>query len=383
VIFQLWEERYLGEKGLDSTLLELDIFPEEVIRQMSFVNGVPYGHEITIRHLLNHTSGLVDMKWDGAHGLHTDYKNSLLGAPDSLPAVLLNDEKKGVDAFARGLQAAIPEGVDIVEYVAQNGFPASIDLQKYNVYYLWPHWDYNAWKKDPNNKMAGIINFHFGGCNRNSLWRPGENYYYSDTGYIILAYVIERLTGNSFHYEQRKRIFEPLSMQYSFMDFSQDPEEESRRLKMSDMWALGYPCETFKIRISHDWGGGGQISTVKDLDRFIRALAGGELFKHKETFEEMLTYPVSHGETSEGIPFGYGGGIKVIGNSEKGYAGIGHTGSSGCWLIYSLETEVSFIGTVNEEYDDGAVRIYQIFRRTGKILRAIAPFVEEIANMME
>ena len=152
---------------------------------------------------------------------------------------------------------------------------------------------------------------------------------------------------------------------------------------MSDMWAMGYPCDTLNISITHEWGGGGQISTVKDLDRFIRALVGGELFKHTETFEEMLKYPISHGETSEGIPFGYGGGMKVIGNREKGYIGIGHTGSSGCWLIYSLESKISFIGTVNEEFDDGALRTYQIFKRTGKVLRGIAPFVEEIANMME
>lgn len=385
MIFQLWEEGYFGKNGLDSTLAELGIFPDDIIQNMSIVDGVSFGCEISIRHLLNHTSGIIDMKWDGEFGLHTDYPNSPFGAPDSLQSIVLNDRHKGVEALITDLKAEISmeNQYNIVEYISENSFPESINLDNYYLYYRWPHWDYEAWRENPDDKMAGIINFHLSGCNNNSLWKPGEGYYYSDTGYIILAYVIEKLTGNTFHYEQRKRILEPLHMEYTFMDSTYGQPEEMKRLKMSDMWAMNYPCATLNISITHEWGGGGQISTVKDLDIFVRALVTGKLFENPETFMEMLKYTFILGETSAGESFGYGGGIMVIGDDENRYTGIGHMGSSGCWLTYSLESEISFIGTVNEEHNEGDIRRYELFKSAGRVLRGLAPFIAETAEMLK
>jgi CubicO group peptidase (beta-lactamase class C family) len=58
VIHQMAEEGAFGEAGIDARLADLDVLPPEVIDALHRIDGVSYGREITLRHLLNHTSGL-------------------------------------------------------------------------------------------------------------------------------------------------------------------------------------------------------------------------------------------------------------------------------------------------------------------------------------
>ena len=49
------------------------------------------------------------------------------------------------------------------------------------------------------------------------VFRPGDRYLYSNTGYMLLAQVIERAGGKSLGEMARERIFEPLEMEDSLM----------------------------------------------------------------------------------------------------------------------------------------------------------------------
>jgi len=62
-------------------------------------------------------------------------------------------------------------------------------------------------------------------------FKPGTKYNYSNSGYVLLGYIIEKLTGKTYFAVVREQILEPLHMKHSGFDF--------KGLKSSDK-ATGY-----------------------------------------------------------------------------------------------------------------------------------------------
>ncbi len=58
---------------------------------------------------------------------------------------------------------------------------------------------------------------------------PGKDWLYSNTGYVILGMLIEKITGNSYSEEIEKRIIEPLDLPNTFFTrkFTRHPRKES------------------------------------------------------------------------------------------------------------------------------------------------------------
>jgi len=326
VILQLQEEGALGEKGLDATLADLNAFPSEVLDALHKINGISYGREITVRQLLNQTSGLKDVLMDDEHGIGDDYPKEYRGyAPGSLNGVVVFDKEKGFEAMMRCLK---------------EGIPAGCSRDDYYLSYTWPQWDYQAWVANPTNKMAGLLNFYMGGMNETALWKPGMAFHYADTNYIILGLLIEKLTSNSLHQEFRTRIFDPLGMDHTYLAYSTNPSTEPWEGQHSDHWGSNTPLITNGLNLSMDWGAGGEVSTVQDLSVFTRAVATGKLFQQEATLKEILRLP-------EGIerPF-YAAGI-IAWPTGDGLI-LHHNGAPGSWIEYHTAYNLSIVGTVND-----------------------------------
>ncbi len=101
-------------------------------------------------------------------------------------------------------------------------------------------------------------------------FKPGTNYNYSNSNYILLGFIIEKITGKSYYQNIRERIFQPLQMNHSGFDFT--------FLKSSDK-ATGYsklnannkkPAQILDSSILY--AAGGMYSTVGDLYKWDRAL---------------------------------------------------------------------------------------------------------------
>jgi D-alanyl-D-alanine carboxypeptidase len=324
VILQLWEEGAFGKHGLDATLDELHIFPPEVLDQLHMIDGVSYGRQITIRQLLNQTSGLKDVLNDSRDAKGEDHPETMGFAPGSLNYLVAFDQEKGMAALVKCLQENVPAGCSPDDYYLSR---------------TWAHWDYAAWQKDPHDRMAGLINFYLNGPNQTALWVPGQDFYYSDTNYVILGLVIEKLTGNSLHHELRTRIFDPLGMDHTYLGYATEPPTTAWEGHLSDHWGGGYPLVSSGVNFSTDWGGGGEFSTVSDLNKFVRALGQGKLFRDKATLEVMTAIPDSHQEP-------YAAGL-VVWPADSGLV-LHHNGTSGSWVEYYTATGVSISGTVND-----------------------------------
>ncbi|MEV0611877.1 serine hydrolase domain-containing protein [Nonomuraea sp. NPDC050404] len=106
---------------------------------------------------------------------------------------------------------------------------------------------------------------------------PGQAFSYSNTNYILLGMIIERLTGRTLADELDRRIFGPLDMSRSYLP-TKPPEgirgphghgyhpDEQGRLRDVD-----------RLNASVLWAAGGVVSTTRDISAFQSAFARGDL----------------------------------------------------------------------------------------------------------
>lgn len=104
---------------------------------------------------------------------------------------------------------------------------------------------------------------------------PGERYAYTNTGYNLLAVIVERATGQSLAEFTQARIFTPLGMTHTGWrdDFRRIvPGRAVGYVREGDRLVLGAPME-------NAYGSGGMLTTVKDLlaweDALDHATLGG------------------------------------------------------------------------------------------------------------
>jgi CubicO group peptidase (beta-lactamase class C family) len=127
-------------------------------------------------------------------------------------------------------------------------------------------------------------------------FQPGEKWNYSNSGYVLLGAVIERVSGQSYEDFLQKNIFEPLKMVNTGYDHNR-----------SDL-ASGY-VNSGKIKanfvdMSIPYAAGGLYSTVEDLYRWDQALYTQQLVPQK-TLDTMFTAHAPIPE-ADGLGYGYG-----------------------------------------------------------------------------
>jgi D-alanyl-D-alanine carboxypeptidase len=109
--------------------------------------------------------------------------------------------------------------------------------------------------------------------NQHAVSKPGS-FHYSDTGYILLGLIIEKVTNLPFHHCLSEYIFNPLDMNDSYLMFDAKPTNGKRPI--SPIHFNGHEVSTQNL-LSCDWAGGGIISTLNDLLIFQKALWNCEL----------------------------------------------------------------------------------------------------------
>ena len=115
---------------------------------------------------------------------------------------------------------------------------------------------------------------------------PGEVYEYSNTNYIVLGSIIEKISGKSYEQVLNERIIKPLNLKNTGLD------DGKKQLANS---AAGYTmknnaaAKADAVSIITPFSAGAMYSTTEDLYAWQTALLGGRVFKKKETLDAMLT----------------------------------------------------------------------------------------------
>jgi D-alanyl-D-alanine carboxypeptidase len=140
--------------------------------------------------------------------------------------------------------------------------------------------DYRAWKMNPKtqSEMVTII------ANGTPDFEPDTKSAYSNSGFILLGYIIEKITGQTYQEALQKRITSKLGLKdtYAGTGYVQPASNES----LSFEYASGWKPVT-ETHLSIPGGAGAIISTPNDLTRFIDALFSLKLVA-KASLQQMM-----------------------------------------------------------------------------------------------
>ena len=178
-------------------------------------------------------------------------------------------------------------------------------------------------------------------ANQWALTRPGERWFYLNEGYVILGYIIKKLSGMRYEEYVKKKILEPLKMNRSF--FKKADVETDLDVATPYVITRDGECKksTYPYGISSD---GGLISNVLDLALYITmylnrgkydngTLLSTELIEEMEKPRIKLPLQIFGGEA-------YGYGLSIIPNF-LGNKLVGHGGSV---LVYT-----AYLGYIPEK----------------------------------
>jgi CubicO group peptidase (beta-lactamase class C family) len=116
-------------------------------------------------------------------------------------------------------------------------------------------------------------------------FQPGEKYRYSNSGYVLLGYLIEKISGESYAKFVEENIFKPLGMKDSGYDSNSAiiPDRAEGYTPGPDgLSNAGY------INMTVPFSAGGLYSTTGDLLRWEQGLFGGKVLS-PESLKEMTT----------------------------------------------------------------------------------------------
>lgn len=235
----------------------------------------------------------------------------------------------------------------------ETGFPRTITIRQLlsHTSGLGNYWDDGKLDREGNNAFLRAFL-----ADPDHSWLPDEilaysrqlplrregRFHYSDTNYVLLGRIIERTTGRPLQRVYRDLIFEPLGMSDTWLTYQESPRgaTPSHRYEGSED-LYGVP------RQSADWAGGGLVSTARDLERFLRGLASGRLFRHAATLD-IMRESVPVGE--DGITYGLGLYRVDLGGG-KGEL-WGHDGHGNSFAYYWPQRDITFTGTLNQTEND-------------------------------
>ena len=160
------------------------------------------------------------------------------------------------------------------------------------------------------------------------IFTPGEKYEYSNTGYVLLASIVEKVTGEDFVELSRKWIFEPLKMTNTSIRTNQEKKELNNLAYGHKKDSLGrfvnadnFLSSNYTIWLGNRKGPGRISSNVFDLLLWDQALYG-ETLVTKSTLDEAFTpYKLN----SDKLSF-YGFGWRL--NKDLNNKIVSHSGSN-------------------------------------------------------
>ncbi len=135
------------------------------------------------------------------------------------------------------------------------------------------------------------------------FFKPGSRFDYSNTGYFVLASLVEKISGKSYKDFVESSIFKPLQMNHSFVyryGFDSMAEKQLYGYRIYRGWRHLKIGGTVNDAITGDKN---IYSTTEDLFRWISGLNSGKLIS-KESLKQMYT----KGKTryNKEIPYGFG-----------------------------------------------------------------------------
>ncbi|MGQ0541836.1 MAG: serine hydrolase domain-containing protein [Blastocatellia bacterium] len=168
---------------------------------------------------------------------------------------------------------------------------------------------------------------------------PGERNIYSNSGFNLLAYIIESVSEKKYMQFMREKIFLPLGMKNTG---DRDPQF------IIPLRAIGYEWSIDRLtgrdgNLTDLMGAGSIVSTITDMTKWEAALRGEKFLKKESKAELWKQFTFNNGQLSQ---YGLGWRISDI----RGHKLIGHTGQTagfGAAIFRYVDNDTTVIALTN------------------------------------
>src|SRR5579862_1039844 len=155
---------------------------------------------------------------------------------------------------------------------------------------------------------------------------PGSKWQYSNSGYVVLGLIVEKVSGTPFGQFLHDRIFMPLHMTNTLAyekGKNEAPHRAYGHTKEKDGWR-----ETDQSSTSATFGDGGIYTSIDDLAKWDRALREHSLLSEAEMRPALVPVQPTAGpaESDNGKPVSYGFGWFL--DPYKGHRRMWHDGET-------------------------------------------------------
>ncbi len=270
----------IGHFELDTPIGELlsdsDLPGNWTVADLHVKDGVKRGTEITIRQLMDQSSGINDF---------ISYLSDAQ-APDTL----------SFDA-------------------ALNGDPNNTLPD------LWT----------PELILSDILNR---GLTQDLEFLPGERHHYGNSNTDLLAIIVEKVANDNLHDLMNTHLFTPLEMSNTYMEFHQANDstpvdhlilvnEEIFGSDLPENYYANHNIVEIGMNTSFAWAGGGLVSTLDDLNRFFKAIKDEQIIQDEVLINEWKNWKIDDSGDSYGLGMSF---ATFTSNSGQSYNIAGHGG---------------------------------------------------------
>jgi CubicO group peptidase (beta-lactamase class C family) len=251
--------------------------------------------------LLNKGYGFADLEWEVRNTPTTKFRLGSLTKQFTAASILLLEErgKLNVNDPVKKYMPDAPAAWDKMTLFHVLTHTAAIPN-----FTNFP--DYQKLEPFPATPMQLVARFR----DKPLDFAPGEQYSYSNSGYVLLGYLIEKITGESYEKFLRENIFTPLGMKDSGYD--SNSAIIPRRASGYAAGPNGYENAGF-VHMSIPFSAGALYSTTEDLLKWEQGLFGGKVLKPASL--EKMTTPFKNN-------YAFGLGVETVG----GHKVISHGG---------------------------------------------------------
>ncbi|KAJ3024353.1 hypothetical protein HKX48_000028 [Thoreauomyces humboldtii] len=274
------------------------------------------------RVLFQNACGLADREWDMPNSLDTRFRIASLTKQFTAGIVMRLVEQGKLD-----LEATVST------YLSEDQFPASkgsvvtvhhLLSHRSGLYYPADHSKYEVYRHTTQETLKYFRDAPL-------AFTPGSTAEYCNSGYLLLAFLIEVVTGESYAAVLKREITDPLGLRDTFLD---DNKALTKRRARGYDKKDGIWINTNHIDMSFPSGAGSIISTVGDLHRWQMGISKPGLLS-KESIDAMWNVPREWDSDAKTSYKGYGLFVKLTPEGRI----IEHSGSLNGFFSYMLRTQ--------------------------------------------
>ncbi|SIQ75098.1 D-alanyl-D-alanine carboxypeptidase [Chryseobacterium sp. RU37D] len=208
------------------------------------------------------------------------------------------------------------------------------------------YWQYNT-KPQTQNDLINIIKKY------KSDFDPGIKFEYSNSNYILLGFILEKVYKKSYTELIKNKIAKPLKLTLTEVGGKIDTSKNQAK---SYQFVGGKYEASSETDISIPGGAGSIVSTPTELLKFIIGLENGKLIT-KESLKEMKNFKDNYGFGLLKVPFDNSWGFGHTGGIDK-FSSV---------LFYFPDLKVAAAFTTNQsDMDTNEISIKMLETATGK-----------------